>query len=516
MSFDVSLLWMHQHPIAMVLHHQAETDFWDPLLTFVFPPGRDDHDCLYPSWFSSRLREKARRAFLEKMNLKETAAARVPRLTRSTCGSPPPRPHHFCSANGFSNTFKQNATTNKRENMKIGSQCPPLTSLELQRQFHFIKKKMSTTATTALPTPDRPPVDSLLSPHTSSKCWYLLFNFVSSVVITFINDAIFSRAEFGYPAWLCLNGFVATYLGCELMRWFSLVKPIQHQKPLMFEPNFALLVLVVGMSKTLNNASLKHNSMGFYQIFKLLVTPLVVLLEYCLDGRMLSSQRLFWLGCVCLFVLLSIRGDLQFSVVGAMWATIWVPFAALYKIQWSRVRKMYGCSTLSLMDAVMPYAIIFQLFLAPIVDPPGIRDYHWTAEARMLVALSGLATFFVIFSGFLVIGNVNPLAHTLLSPMKTGCAMIFATLLYNVEYTTKQLFGAFGALITLAIYTHATITEREEGLLHPSSSQYHLVSTLHNQHPTLHHHDSGVIKPDDLEVVKSVSRNSEDESSHIC
>ena len=332
----------------------------------------------------------------------------------------------------------------------------------------------ATLATTSSATTRRSTSDNATCPH-SSKCWYLLFNFVSSVVITFINDAIFSRAEFGYPGWLCLNGFVATYMGCELMRWFSLVEPIaknnSQKRPSLLDPNFAVLVLVVGLSKTLNNASLKHNSMGFYQIFKLLVTPVVVLLEYCLDSRILSSQRMFWLGWVCLFVLLSIRGDLHFSAVGAAWASVWVPFAALYKIQWSRVRKMYGCSTLSLMHAVMPYAIILQLFLAPIVDPPGIFDYQWTAEAKMLVALSGLATFFVTFSGFLVIGNVNALAHTLLSPMKTGCAMIFAKLLYDVEYTKIQLLGAVGALVSLAIYTHATITVRDEGLLHPSSSQ---------------------------------------------
>ena len=54
-------------------------------------------------------------------------------------------------------------------------------------------------ASTALP-------DNIAHP-TSSKCCYLLFNFVSSVVITFINDAIFSRAEFGYPGRLCLNGY---------------------------------------------------------------------------------------------------------------------------------------------------------------------------------------------------------------------------------------------------------------------------------------------------------------------
>jgi hypothetical protein len=309
--------------------------------------------------------------------------------------------------------------------------------------------------------------------HHGTQIGYLLFNFVSSVVITFINDAVFSKAEFGYPAYLCLNGFVATYVGAEIMRWFALMEPIKQQlRPSLADPNFVVLVLVVGLSKTLNNASLKHNSMGFYQIFKLLVTPLVVTLEYGLEGKVLSTQRILWLAWVCLFVLTSIQGDIEFSVAGTLWAIIWVPFAAIYKVQWSRVRKMYGCSTLSLMHAVMPYAIVLQLILAPIVDPPGIRQYHWTPEAVLLLSLSGLAAFFVTFSGFLVVGNISPLAHTLLGPMKTAVAMLGDYFLYEAHYSKVQLLAAGGALLSLAIYTHVTIIERELEMQQP---HYHQV-----------------------------------------
>jgi hypothetical protein len=320
-----------------------------------------------------------------------------------------------------------------------------------------------------------PTAGTACTPHTA-QLGYLFFNFVSSVVITFINDAVFDKAEFGYPAYLCLNGFVATYIGTEIMRWFNLVEPInkQHLPSLLRDPNFLMLVLVVGLSKTLNNASLKHNSMGFYQIFKLLVTPLVVLLEYLLDGRTLSTQRMLWLFWVSIFVLLSVHGDMEFSTLGAILASIWIPFAAIYKVQWSRVRKLYGCGTLALMHAVMPYAIVLQLFLAPIVDPPGIQDYHWTLEAVTLLSLSGLAAFFVTFSGFLVVGNVGPLAHTLLGPLKTGVAMLAAKILYSTEYSSVQLLGAGGALISLALYTHVTVTESDHHL--PLHHQYQLVS----------------------------------------
>jgi hypothetical protein len=184
--------------------------------------------------------------------------------------------------------------------------------------------------------------------HHTIQVGYLAFNFVSSVVVCFINDAVFSKVEFGYPAYLCLNGFIITYLGTEIMsRWFGLLdnsaapatiltrtkssttksstvssskqqQQQQNRLPTLSDPNFILLILVIGLSKTLSNASLKNNSMGVYQLFKLLVTPVVVLLEFGLDGKRISVTRMLWLSAVCVFVWFCLKGDMGFSIVGLL------------------------------------------------------------------------------------------------------------------------------------------------------------------------------------------------------
>jgi solute carrier family 35 protein E3 len=344
------------------------------------------------------------------------------------------------------------------------------------------------------------PMASSTITHHASKIGYLFFNFISSVAITFINDAVFSKAEFGYPAMLCLNGFVATFIGTEIMRWFSLVEPMKHSPaPSLKDPNFLILVVVVGLSKTLNNASLKYNSMGFYQIFKLLVTPLVVLLEYGLNGKTLSIRRTMALFMVCVFVYFSVQGDLEFSAVGTAWAVLWVPFAAIYKVLWGKVKTMYNCSTLALMHAVMPYAIVLQIFISPLVDPPGIRNYHWTAETVVLLSMSGFGAFFVSFSGFLVMGNVGALAHTLLGPMKTAVTMVGAYLLLQTHFSPMQLFAAAGALISLMAYTHITIREKDQEIqvVAPSNALVH-------RH---HHHQLHQIHQDDPDIELSVTHN---------
>jgi len=40
----------------------------------------------------------------------------------------------------------------------------------------------------------------------------------------------------------------------------------------------------------------------------------------------------------------------------------------------------------------------------PLIDPPGLLAFEWSPARLALVALSGLAAFFVNWSGFLAMG----------------------------------------------------------------------------------------------------------------
>lgn len=295
---------------------------------------------------------------------------------------------------------------------------------------------------------------------------YLAFNFVATVAVTFINKICFSKVSFGYPAALCNIHFLITLLGVEIMRRLGIFTSLHQNKlvssrPFLKEPNFLVIVFVVGLVTPLNNTSLKLNSVGFYQIFKLLVTPGVVLLEYILDGKILSRARTCSLTVVCAFVLISSRADMGFSAYGTICASIWVPLAAAYKVQWGRVKKLYSCSTLQLMHAVLPYALLVQIMISPLVDPPGVFSFKWTSEAMFWIGLSGIAAFLVNFSGFLVMGNIGALAHVLLGQLKTAVIMIGSSFLFNSRYSGLQIAGALGAVGSIVAYTHITVAERD-------------------------------------------------------
>eukprot|EP00542_Grammatophora_oceanica_P000954 CAMPEP_0194057440 /NCGR_PEP_ID=MMETSP0009_2-20130614/63392_1 /TAXON_ID=210454 /ORGANISM="Grammatophora oceanica, Strain CCMP 410" /LENGTH=331 /DNA_ID=CAMNT_0038707203 /DNA_START=65 /DNA_END=1060 /DNA_ORIENTATION=+ len=287
---------------------------------------------------------------------------------------------------------------------------------------------------------------------------YLAFNFFSTIAVTFINKICFSRVEFGFPAALCNIHFLVTWVGVEMLRRCGMFETVKVR---VTDRNFLLICFLVGVVTPLNNTSLKLNSVGFYQIFKLLVTPVVVLLEYLWDRKTLSTARALCLMGVCGFVLFSSKSDVSFSPYGMICASLWVPLAAAYKVQWGRVRKQYNTTTLALMYAVLPYAIVVQALVSPLVDPPGILEFVWTPNAIMWIGLSGIAAFLVNFSGFLVMGNIGALAHVLLGQVKTAVIMFGAFFLFASTYSEMQLLGAAGAVVMIVFYTHVTLREKE-------------------------------------------------------
>jgi len=308
------------------------------------------------------------------------------------------------------------------------------------------------------PASDSPQVQKVSRPRIVG---YLLFNFTSTVLVTFINKICFSKVNFGYPAALCTIHYVISWLGVEGMRRLNMFVPLTHPpSSLRADAQFRSITLLVGTVTPLNNTSLKLNSIGFYQLFKLLVTPAVVLLEYVLDGKILSRKRNASLVAVCAFVLVSSGGDLEFNMFGTICATIWVPLAAGYKVQWGRVQNQYNCSTPALMHAVLPYAIVVQTMISPIIDPPGLLQFQWTPEAVFWIILSGVAAFLVNLSGFLVMGHAGALTHVLLGQLKTSVICLGAYYLFDAHYTVIQLFGAAGAIASIVAYTHTTTSER--------------------------------------------------------
>lgn len=93
------------------------------------------------------------------------------------------------------------------------------------------------------------------------------------------------------------------------------------------------LSAVVGFAPGLNNVSLKYNGLGFYQVVKLLVTPLIAGAEYACYGHTLSVARALALTAVCVGVGVAVVNDVTINAAGAAASAAWLPVAAAYKVR---------------------------------------------------------------------------------------------------------------------------------------------------------------------------------------
>lgn len=285
----------------------------------------------------------------------------------------------------------------------------------------------------------------------------LAFNFAASVGIIFVNKLIFESFQFKFTTMMTVLHYLVTIAGLEILA----VVGVYEKRDSPTTPRLVLLSAVVGMAPALNNLSLSLNNLGFYQVVKLLVTPAIVGLESYLYGATMSPPRAAALGLVCVGVAVACVNDVDLSFGGCMAAFCWLPIAAVYKVLWSRTSKEEKWHTLALMRRVLPLATCFLLGLVPLIDPPGLRDFEWTYYRAGMVLLSGVAAFFVNWSGFLVMGACSALAHTVLGQLKACVIILGGWLFFAKAYPPKALAGASLAIVSMVAYTRYNLQEQE-------------------------------------------------------
>lgn len=301
--------------------------------------------------------------------------------------------------------------------------------------------------------------DTTLQSTTVADVSSLVFNFCSTILVTTINKYCFERVNFGFPAALCNIHFLVTWVGVDVMRRCGYFHRLPTVPNPLIDRSIAIMVLVLGIVTPLNNTSLKLNSIGFYQLFKNLQTPAVVVFDYFIERKTLTWTRFVALAAVCIFTMVSSHADLSFSVYGTVCAALWVPMSAIYKIQWGRVLRMHNASTLQMMYELIPWAIAVQCIVAPLVDPPGLLSFRWSKEAVFWLLVSGFAAFLVNLSGFLVMSNISALAHVLLGQLKSAAVCLGAYFVFGTVYPPLQLISATGAIIGIVAYTQLTVSK---------------------------------------------------------
>ncbi|KAF2317613.1 hypothetical protein GH714_025561 [Hevea brasiliensis] len=217
------------------------------------------------------------------------------------------------------------------------------------------------------------------------------------------------------------------------------------------------LGFVMSLSTGLANVSLKYNSVGFYQMAKIAVTPSIVLLEFIWFRMRVSFSKVVALTVVSVGVAVATVTDLQFSLFGACVALAWIIPSAINKILWSTLQQRENWTALALMWKTTPITLVFLASLIPFLDPPGVFTYHWNTINTLLILGSAFLGFLLQWSGALALGATSAISHVVLGQFKTCVVLLGNFYLFGSNPGVTSICGAFTAIAGMSAYTYLNL-----------------------------------------------------------
>nr|CAD7265680.1 unnamed protein product [Timema shepardi] len=203
--------------------------------------------------------------------------------------------------------------------------------------------------------------------------------------------------------------FVTTFLGlyfCQKCNVFQVkIVPIRDMVPLAF--TFCGFVVFT-------NLSLETNTVGTYQVAKVMTTPCVILLQMLFYGKKFAIGVKLTLIPITVGVILNFYYDIQFSIVGTLYATLGVLVTSLYQVWVSQKQHDLQMNSMQLLYYQAPLSAAILLFLIPFLEPIQSTIHHvWSIHSISLVVASCATAFFVNLSIYWIIGNTSPLTYPL-------------------------------------------------------------------------------------------------------
>ncbi|KAK1399788.1 TPT domain-containing protein [Heracleum sosnowskyi] len=290
----------------------------------------------------------------------------------------------------------------------------------------------------------------------------LTFNFVVSVSIILMNKLVLVKLGFNYPIFLTFIHYVCSWFLMAILKALSIL-PAPPAKSPKFSSLLALAI-VMSLSTGLANVSLKFNSVGFYQMAKIAVTPAIVLAEFIVFQKKISFQKVLALTVVSIGVAVATVTDLQFHFFGACIAVAWIIPSAVNKILWSNLQQQDNWNALALMWKTTPITLFFLVIMMPYLDPPGVFSFDWSFSNTSIILASAILGFLLQWSGALALRETSAVTHAILGQFKTCVILLGGFLLFGSNPGTTSICGAITALGGMSYYTHLNLSKQQQSI----------------------------------------------------
>jgi len=287
-------------------------------------------------------------------------------------------------------------------------------------------------------------------------------NVLVSVTIILYNKQIFQVLNF--PGAVTLSA-IHSLVGFSILSLMSAAG--------VFEPgviNRGVLLrqcCIWGSSVAFDLLSLKHNSVGFFQIAKLSMLPLAAIMNLVIAGERPSvrlSLALLWL---CGGIALTTSTDVQVNFQGSVFSVIAVCTTVLNQVMAGQVMHNSGMSSMQYTLALTLPAGIFLILVGPVVDwyATGIRIDLWLIQNNntsvilgiMVTAVLGVA---VNVTAYWSIKTTNAVTYQVAGQVKNMLIIVLAFILFSYPIYAKNVLGMLIAISGAVAYVYVKVLDQ--------------------------------------------------------
>ncbi|GLJ23157.1 hypothetical protein SUGI_0437230 [Cryptomeria japonica] len=281
-------------------------------------------------------------------------------------------------------------------------------------------------------------------------------NVISSVGIIMANKEVMSTAGYDFRFATTLTGFhftVTALVGfVSNATGFSTAKEVPLWELLWFS-------IVANMSIVGMNLSLMLNSVGFYQISKLSMIPVVCVLEWILHNKNYTKEVKAAVFVVVIGVGVCTVTDVKVNLKGFLCAVVAVLCTSLQQISIGSLQKKYSIGSFDLLSKTAPIQAASLLVFGPFADyylnGRNLLNYQFSYGAIFFILLSCILAVFCNLSQYLCIGRFSAVSFQVLGHMKTVCVLILGWVLFDSALTAKNIMGMLVAVAGMIIYSWA-------------------------------------------------------------
>lgn len=296
------------------------------------------------------------------------------------------------------------------------------------------------------------------APHSLKAGFYLIINVASATSIVFANKTVFSVLGFQFVYTLTLLHVLTTLAGMHL---FALLG-FYERKKLPFRPLLSLSAAFVGYI-VFWNIALQVNTVGFYQLSKICITPAVLVFD-AVTSKIYPTRKEIAAVCVlCIGVTLATvaDGSVSTNLVGFLIAIAAICTTAVYQVFAGSKQKELEVGSMALMAGYTPIATLLLTILVPIFEPVGFFErneetlfgFQYTPQAVAAIALTCILGLIVSLSTFLVIGATSSVTYNVVGHVKTVIVLSGGCLLFGEAMPVKRFLGVCLAMSGIVWYS---------------------------------------------------------------